>query len=121
MKNIIIVDDDPINNYLCELTIKTVYPNAQTQSFTNPVFAFSTLTNPPVDSRTTILLDLNMPEMNGWQFLEKFEQKNISCTFYILTSSVNPVDKEKAQKHPIVAGFLSKPISSQNVVKILSS
>lgn len=69
-----------------------------------------------------IFLDLNMPVMNGWEFLDEFV-KNIlpdvpDTKVVILSSSANPVDKEKAKQYPIIIGYISKPITA-DLLKML--
>jgi len=62
-----------------------------------------------------ILLDLNMPVMNGWEFLSSFSQQYTDIArrtiIFILSSSVDPFEKERANEHPLVAEFLAKPLS----------
>lgn len=69
-----------------------------------------------------ILLDLNMPIWDGWQFLDEFikipNEKNI--TIYIITSSVDPSDVEKAKKYDAVSSYIVKPITTTELKKILS-
>jgi CheY-like chemotaxis protein len=65
--------------------------------------------------RVIIFLDLNMPIMNGWEFLEKLSKAKNEITMhykiYILSSTINPDDKKKAKSHSLVSGFLSKPLT----------
>lgn len=71
-----------------------------------------------------ILLDLNMPIMNGWEFLEEFtpinkESDKIS-SLYVVSSSIDPVDSEKAKSIDCVRDYISKPISMQSFEQIFS-
>ncbi|WP_207532483.1 response regulator [Desertivirga arenae] len=69
-----------------------------------------------------IFLDLNMPILNGWQFLEefiKFEQLDKSITVYICTASANPKDLEMFKRFNGVTGYLLKPISKKEIYSIL--
>jgi len=70
-----------------------------------------------------ILLDLNMPIMDGWQFLDEFSK--IPCckeiTIYIVSSSVNPVDVEKAKEYSKVSDYLIKPITMKKLKELLMS
>lgn len=69
-----------------------------------------------------IFLDLNMPFMNGWEFLDEFVRDWYplfpDTKVVILSSSANPVDKEKAKQYPIIIGYISKPITA-DLLKML--
>lgn len=69
-----------------------------------------------------MLLDINMPEMSGWQFLEVIEpfksRFKERCRIYILTSSLTKSDENRAQGNSLVAGFIRKPISNEELRKI---
>lgn len=62
-----------------------------------------------------ILLDLNMPVMNGWEFLDEFdnirESLEINPSLYVVSSSIDPIDSEKARSKKFVEDYISKPIS----------
>lgn len=71
-----------------------------------------------------ILLDLNMPIMNGWDFLEELSLVRPKvcekCRIYILTSSLDSLDKQKAKDHPMITGLIHKPITSDSIKLIAS-
>ncbi|MBL4663824.1 MAG: response regulator [Flavobacteriaceae bacterium] len=62
-----------------------------------------------------ILLDLNMPVMDGWKFLNEFTEikrcSKIKTTLYIVSSSINPYDIEKAKSYSLVTDYLIKPVN----------
>ena len=60
-----------------------------------------------------IFLDINMPEMNSWEFIEQYAHgiKNQSSQIVILSTSINPMDKAVATQNPHVSDFLTKPLS----------
>lgn len=68
-----------------------------------------------------ILLDINMPAMNGWEFLEQYKKMNVteSTIVGMLTTSLFPDCKLKADHMPEIAGFEHKPITAEKVAKIL--
>ncbi len=69
-----------------------------------------------------ILLDINMPEMNGWDFLLKLEELHLPNTYHVImvTSSIDRYDKEIAVKYKNVISFIEKPITSSNCEEIRS-
>ena len=69
-----------------------------------------------------ILLDINMPIMNGWEFLDEFKRLNIDplgkCKIYIISSSVFSNDINKARSYPLVKDFISKPLNVEKIVEL---
>lgn len=72
-----------------------------------------------------IFLDLTMPIMDGWDFLESFRETDLpgkeEIKIYVLSSSINPTDKERALSHKEVSDFISKPLQEIQLGKILSN
>ncbi|RMG15909.1 MAG: response regulator [Bacteroidetes bacterium] len=69
-----------------------------------------------------ILLDINMPVMNGWQFLEEFSQINSDflsrIRIYMLSSSISSQDARQAQACELLSGYMSKPITLPQLQEI---
>lgn len=69
-----------------------------------------------------ILLDLNMPVMNGWEFLNEYNSikstLNISPSLYVVSSSIDPLDSKKAKEISGVEDYIAKPISAEAFEKI---
>ncbi|WP_017731931.1 response regulator [Nafulsella turpanensis] len=72
-----------------------------------------------------VLVDLDMPDMSGFELIEKMEEKYgkklLSGKIYILTNSISKRDEEKADKHPLVQGLLSKPLGEESLQRITTS
>ncbi len=112
----LLVDDDATSNLICELNIKKIEPQAAIRSFSDPEVALLCIKEyclPDEDSLCILFLDVNMPTMTGWEFLDAFREvcPEIQEKFriYILTSSIEDFSEEKKQ-YPYVADFLSKPL-----------
>ncbi len=73
------------------------------------------------DSVFVVLLDINMPIMNGWELLDKLHEKDVdnrNIIVVMVTSSVDPVDKIKAQNYQNVVGFIEKPLNPSSIKQI---
>ena len=121
----IIIDDDPINNHICSKYIELAFAGSSTISFTNPQQGLDHIQSEysvPKPSGTILLLDINMPILSGWEVLDKFKDlpDEIKKQFriYILSSSVAWEDKNTAENHPLVSGFMEKPISIEQLQKL---
>lgn len=121
---IILVDDDSINNMLSSYVIGTVRPNIAIVDFTNPTNALNYVMSKLEEDKTSIvLLDIRMPELDGWQFLDKLhpyvDQVKKHFRIYVLSSTIDPLDLKKAREHELVSGFFEKPLTSINMSSLL--
>jgi CheY-like chemotaxis protein len=125
LDKILCVDDDPITLMLCRKVIEKVEFAKEIDTADNGEEAikyFDTLNEEKINNPTLVypklvLLDLNMPVMDGWDFLESFNKKDyqnvFSLTrFIVVSSSIDPYDINKAKTYPVI-GFLSKPITKE--------
>jgi CheY-like chemotaxis protein len=125
LDTILCIDDDPITLMLCKMVItKASFSNeiATAKNGEEALQYFNTLNQTNSDSELKrhpqlIFLDLNMPVMGGWDFLESFSTAEYSdyntTKVIILSSTIDPEDLEKSKKYPMVIDFLSKPISKE--------
>jgi two-component system, NarL family, nitrate/nitrite response regulator NarL len=116
MKNIMLLDDMEIFNFIMVTSIANVKPEYAVHDFTNPEQAFEAL---PELNPDLILLDLNMPIMDGWDFLEKMHEKNLKQKVYILTSSTSDLDRQRSKEYDNVVEFLVKPVEEELLEEIL--
>jgi CheY-like chemotaxis protein len=117
---ILLIDDDPSVNYLNTLIIEKAEIQAKVCGRTEAAEALEQLSKGELNP-ALIFLDLNMPIMDGWQFLEKYEelpQQSRKSKIIILSSTINPSDKEKASKSSMITDFYSKPLSIDDVKEI---
>jgi CheY-like chemotaxis protein len=127
MKNInlaYIIDDDDITIYLADNTLKKVDFCETLEKFTNGQdalarlrFALEVNKNLP----EVVLFDLDMPGMDGWEFIEEFSKlpfpKEIPA--FVFTSSMDHEDYEKAKAFDVIKGVILKPLNIQKINKIL--
>jgi CheY-like chemotaxis protein len=112
MRKILLVDDDQPTNVLHEIILKKFTSVPLTiKTFLNGKQALDYLKEAP--GQYIIFLDINMPTMSGWDFLDASHniEGHDGTRIFILTSSINPEDEQKAAKYPEVNGFEIKPLS----------
>jgi CheY-like chemotaxis protein len=110
--SILLVDDEYISNFINRKLIENINPAIQVTEINDPEEAFSKLSALAPD---LIFLDVNMPVMNGWDFLNKMAAENLHYKVVIVTSSVNPIDNNMARQYPNVVGFIEKPATLANI------
>ncbi|WP_420576248.1 response regulator [Ekhidna sp.] len=116
---ILLVDDDPIFLTLAELAIKKERDSIEIFKAMNGEEAINFLKSQSVD---IIFLDLNMPVMNGWEFLDALPQiNNKGNHIFVLTSSIDPSDQRKADENPFVTSMLEKPLDKEKISIALAS
>jgi CheY-like chemotaxis protein len=123
----VIIDDDTVNNMVCRAAIKSATGGKLAVCFNNPLEALKYIeekyTPLHICPPTLLFLDLNMPEMDGWEWLEKYnnfpQRVKEKVTVYILSSSVNPTDIEQARSNHLVKDYIVKPLTKAKVMNLL--
>ncbi|MFD2932677.1 response regulator [Spirosoma flavum] len=105
---IMLVDDSPICNLIMKKVLGRIPIDINTHDFTDPVLAFSQLLllNPAL-----VFLDLNMPQLDGWGFLEQMKATGQTNRVIILTSSTSALDRERCAEFPNVLAYYTKPLT----------
>lgn len=125
MKRIVLIDDDETTNYLNRLIIERSKLVDEVLSFYSPQDALDFFSNHKSQAdKALVLLDINMPIMNGWQFLEQYQSiynENNGSKIVILTSSINPTDKQMAEEKSVIADYKAKPLSIDMVGELVAN
>jgi len=121
----IVIDDDPINNAICKKMIHLSIPGAVVHTFTSPekgVEYIRSVYPDMADTQAILFLDINMPSLTGWDVLEIIKKLTgpveNKVKIYILSSSVDAFDIEKASKDPLVSGYIEKALSRDKLLEI---
>lgn len=128
IKTACIIDDDPIFIYgmkrlmrevdFCETVL--VFQNGQ-----DAIDGLHEITANGEKLPCVILLDLNMPIMNGWEFLEEFAKipnhNREKVIIHIISSSVDPRDLERIKNYEVVNNYILKPISKEDLENALEN
>lgn len=131
LERVLCVDDDPITLMLCKKVIQKSNFSEKIDTAINGEDALKYFDNLISTKATSnyypqlIFLDLNMPVMNGWEFLDIFSKnqylKHFSETkVIVLSSTIDPEDIQKSKQYAMVKEFLSKPITSE-ILEILKN
>ena len=126
--HILLVEDEDINNYIATKLIKKALPGSAVTSCSNGRQALELLTETKNDTSKLpdiILLDISMPIMNGWQFLDEYNRKKIDpagkSAIFILSSSVYSDDMNRARLYSQVKGFICKPLNVEKIRELFST
>ncbi|MGM0945084.1 MAG: response regulator [Bacteroidota bacterium] len=127
LKNIILVDDDPSFHLIAKKNLSKIevrIPFISLYDGNQLMDAISKKDHLALsDYSNLVLLDLNMPEMDGWQFLEEFSQldQSLQKRFFIviLTSSISLSERNRGLSYPMVKGYYHKPMNKNGIQGIL--
>jgi CheY-like chemotaxis protein len=116
--SILVVDDDPIARLIIEQNLKLAQIDNEIFSAENGREALNIIksTKPKI-----VLLDLNMPVMNGFDLLDSMNEQSIETNVYIITSSTLQNDRKKSYRYKSVKGFFEKPINKTDIEQVKKS
>lgn len=119
-----VVDDNEIDLFTIRRLADSVQIPYALEVFTNGKLAFEAFKSAVEDGVSPpqlVLLDLNMPVWDGWDFLDEIQLLNLpeSPKIYIMSSSIDPADIKKAESYSSVADFLVKPITLEVIRRLM--
>ena len=120
---IIIVDDNAGVLFLHELMVRESGMPGNIETFDGAEKGLSFLRNRLESGQELLVfLDINMPAMSGWDFLEKLEELEYTENVHVVmvTSSVNRSDREKSGRYRHVVDYIEKPLSIETCKKVMN-
>ncbi len=122
-----IIDDDLVSRFATQYSVQQSRVTCTVKNFESALEALSLIQQSSFYAEhlpDIILLDLVMPEMDGWGFLKelkKIEKIKSDMQIYILSAFTNYKDRNLAKEHPLIHGYFDKPLSKVNIEQIFSS
>jgi len=120
-----LIDDHRPTNVLHKMIIENTGLVKQVLIFESGVDALSYLQNTLLDNKPIpdlIFLDINMPEMDGWEFLEAYKATDsefkTKTLLLMLSTSTHPDDLKKAKKENIVTDYIYKPLTEEFMINV---
>ncbi|MEX2514171.1 MAG: response regulator [Cyclobacteriaceae bacterium] len=115
-----IIDDDPLYNFGTKKLMEFSDFTKEAFYFLNGELAWNDLQHriqEKLPLPDVILLDINMPIMNGWQFLDMISQVELpeSIKIYVVSSSINQEEVDKANAYGIVTDYITKPLTLEKI------
>ncbi|TVZ52408.1 response regulator [Dokdonia sp. Hel_I_53] len=126
LREILLIDDSESDNFIHSRVIKKAGVTAKTTikySGEEGLDYLRTLINEDYPRPDLIFLDINMPGMDGFEFLEHYENledtQKAHVVIAMLTTSTSPVDRDKADKYDLLQHFDNKPLTEESLMKVL--
>lgn len=127
LNRVVLIDDDLLTNKINTRIIEKLELSEEIVAFQNAKLALAylqeKLPSGEFPQPDLIFLDINMPIMNGWEFLDAYQhikpEQKANQILMMLTSSPSPEDQQKAQQYQIVNGYLEKPLRIDMVLDVI--
>lgn len=113
-----IVDDDQVITYITQRLLHNADPSLKVSGYLSAKMALEKL-RIDGDCPDILLLDINMPGITGWEFLDELKKLGRFVNVYMYSSSIDPEDVKRARAYPMVREFLSKPLDMKTIHHLL--
>lgn len=127
IKCVLFIDDDKATNFVHKFLAKKTSRFERVEVVSSAREGLDYLLNAEKGQKTIpdlIFLDINMPAMDGWDFLNHYEEQRYSIKerikIYMLSSSSRPADISRAKEYNHVCGFITKPLTENLLTKLLN-
>jgi CheY-like chemotaxis protein len=123
-RELVIIDDDPIYRLIISKMVNTIDASVIIDECENCEMGLAKMESlGQLDHDVIVLLDINMPKLDGWGFLDEIEKSNIliqpQITIYMVSSSTDESDLLKSKKYKSLRGFFCKPLSKEVLKTII--
>jgi CheY-like chemotaxis protein len=122
----VVIDDSKLDCFIAEKVIQNTGRSESVKTFAAASDALDYIKTLPEDRKTIVLVDIQMPVMNGFDFLEEFEknvpdEKRSNFIINLLSSSINETDQIRAKAYKFVNRFLNKPLTKNALENMLAA
>lgn len=127
LNTLLVIDDDPIYHKIIQLLVDK-YSLFKVTHSDNASNVLEYLDHNKLNAKKLpdlIFVDLNMPEVNGWQFLDSYQKLlpfiSKPIDVYITSSSIDPQDIAHSKEYPFIKSYMFKPISTEMLIELEQS
>ncbi len=124
--NFIVIDDSKLDCFIAEKIIRNTGRSENIRSYLDGAEALEYIKNTPISgdkTKTVLIVDIQMPVMNGFEFVEAFEkfpqELQDNYIIFVLSSSIYENDLNRVRNYPSVKHFLNKPLTSNTLSALL--
>lgn len=113
--DVVVIDDDAVVLFLHKVLIQKSSLPSNVNAFSSAGQALEFMRQRSTRKNLLIFLDINMPDINGWDFLDYLNRLSFSKKIFVImvTSSINRSDRNRAEQYPLILDYLEKPLSKQ--------